>query len=163
MAMGVQIGIATETRTNVQRSTSNVQRSKTERANDAFDLDERLLNYAAAVVRLTETMPDTRASNHIAGQLLRSGTSPLPNHGEAQAAESRQDFVHKFSICLQELRESRRWLRLILRVPLITDKAKVEPLIDETEEPIRIFAKSVRTAKTSAIERSKLNVIQKNR
>ena len=60
------------------------------------------------------TFKQLRAGNHVAGQLLRSGTSPLPNHGEAQAAESRQDFIHKLSICLKELRESRRWLLLIL-------------------------------------------------
>ena len=88
-----------------------------------------------------------RPRNHIAGQLLRSGTSPLPNHGEAQAAESRKDFVHKLKICHKELRESRRWLRLIQRVPLLK-AALVEPLVDETEELIRIFAASLRTAGT---------------
>jgi len=88
---------------------------------------------------------------------LRSGTSPLPNHGEAQAAESREDFVHKLSICLKELRESRRWLRLILRVPLTREAKPVEALVSETEELIRIFHKSIRTAK-SAVGSSKLNV-----
>jgi len=89
----------------------------------------------------------------VAGQLLRSGTSPLPNHGEAQAAESRDDFIHKMSICLKELRESRRWLRLILRVPLIREAPKVEELVAETEELIRIFAKSIKTAKAGGSER----------
>ena len=133
---------------NVQRPTSNAQRPKadSERA-AAYDLEERLLNYAAEIIRLTESLPHTRAGNHIAGQLLRSGTSPLPNHGEAQAAESRDDFIHKLSICLKELRESRRWLRLILRVPLTSEVKKVEALVSETEELIRIFAKSIKTAK----------------
>jgi four helix bundle protein len=76
---------------------------------------------------------------------LRSGTSPLPNHGEAQAAESRKDFVHKLKICHKELRESRRWLRLIQRVPLLK-AALVQSLVDETGELIRIFAASLRTA-----------------
>ncbi len=139
---------------NVQRSTSNAQRSKKE-SNGAtgFDLEERLLNYAAEIVRLTDQLPANRAGNHVASQLLRSGTSPLPNHGEAQGAESRADFVHKLSICLKELRESRRWLRLILRVPLIRDAVKVEALIGETEELIRIFAKSIKTAKGPVSER----------
>ena len=79
-----------------------------------FDLEDRLLRYAAAVVRLVEKIPSGRSSNHVAGQFLRSGTAVLPNHGEAQAAESRADFVHKMSICLKELRESCRWLRLIM-------------------------------------------------
>ncbi len=112
-----------------------------------YDLEERLLEYAARVIRLVERLPDSRAGNHVAGQLLRSGTSPLPNHGEAQAAESRKDFVHKLKICHKELRESRRWLRLIQRIPLLK-AALVEPLVDETEELIRIFAASLRMAGT---------------
>jgi four helix bundle protein len=112
-----------------------------------YDLEERLLEYAARVIRLVERLPDSRAGNHVAGQLLRSGTSPLPNHGEAQAAESRKDFVHKLKICHKELRESRRWLRLIQRVPLLKSTL-VEPLVEETEELIRIFAASLRTAAT---------------
>ena len=133
---------------NVQRPTSNAQRP-TQGSKDgvAYDLEERLLNFAAEVIRLTERLPHTRAGNHLAGQLLRSGTSPLPNHGEAQAAESRDDFIHKLSICLKELRESRRWLRLILRVPLTKDAEPVEAFVGETEELIRIFAKSIKTAK----------------
>src|SRR5207249_3887838 len=83
-----------------------------------YDLEERLLDFAARIIRLVESLPKTRAGNHIAGQLLRSGTAPLPNHGEAEAAESRQDFVHKLRICLKELRETKRWLRLVQRVPL---------------------------------------------
>jgi len=110
-----------------------------------YDLEERLLEYAARVIRLVEKLPDNRAGNHVAGQLLRSGTSPLPNHGEAQAAESRRDFLHKLKVCHKELRESRRWLRLIQRVPLLKP-ARVDPLLDETEELIRIFAASIRTA-----------------
>src|SRR5947199_8086298 len=89
---------------------------------EKYDLEERLLEYAARIIRLVEKLPNTRAGNHVAGQLLRSGTSPLPNHGEAQAAESANDFVHKFKICLKELRESYRWLLLIQRVPLLRPK-----------------------------------------
>jgi four helix bundle protein len=139
---------------NFQPSTLNVQRSKPagNRA-PSYDLEVRLLNYAAEIIRLTEHMPHTRAGNHVANQLLRSGTSSLPNHGEAQAAESRDDFVHKISICLKELRESRRWLRLIHCVPLAQELKPVEALIQETEELIRIFAKSIKTAKTGGVER----------
>ena len=97
------------------------------------------------IIRLVEQLPNTRAGNHVAGQLLRAGTSLLPNHGEAQAAESRKDFVHKLKICHKELRESRRWLRLIQRVPLLK-AALVEPLLQETEELIRIFHTSIQTA-----------------
>ena len=113
--------------------------------NAKYDLEERLLDYAAQVIRLVDQLPATRAGNHVAGQLLRSGTSPLPNHGEAQAAESRRDFIHKLKISLKELKESRWWLRLIQQVPLM-DTERVEPLVGETQELIRIFASSIRTA-----------------
>lgn len=83
--------------------------------------------------------------------MLRSGTSPLLNHGEAQAAESRADFVHKMSICLKELGGTRRSLRLTQRVPLVAKPETVDPLLRETEELIRIFFSSLRTAR-AAIE-----------
>jgi four helix bundle protein len=99
---------------NVQLPTFNFQRKKVPViAKGDFDLEERLLDYSAAIIELVDALPTTRSANHVAGQLLRSGTSALPNHGEAQAAESRNDFVHKMRICLKELRESRRWLKLI--------------------------------------------------
>jgi four helix bundle protein len=77
-----------------------------------YDLED----FAVSIVELTESCPTTRAGNHIAGQLLRCGTSPLSNHGEVEAAESRRDFLHKLRICLKELRETRRWLRLASRL-----------------------------------------------
>jgi four helix bundle protein len=92
-------------------------------------------------------LPRSRAGVHVADQLLRSGTSPLSNHGEAQAAESRDDFVHKMSICLKELRESLRWLRLVIRVPLVEAPTEATRLLAETEELVRIFKSSIKTAK----------------
>jgi four helix bundle protein len=112
-----------------------------------FDLEERLLEYAAAIVRFVETMTRTPAGNHVAGQLLRSGTAPLPNHGEAQGSESGADFIHKISVGLKELRESRRWLRLIQRVPLVKTPGSADLLLNETEELICIFFASIATAR----------------
>ena len=126
--------------------TLNFQRSTTERMNMKYDLEERLLEYAANIIRLVEELPGSRAGSHVAGQLLRSGTSPLSNHGEAQAAESANDFVHKMRLCLKELKESRRWLRLIAHVPMIEPASRTRRLLGETEELIRIFAASIKTA-----------------
>jgi four helix bundle protein len=148
---------------NIEHSTSNVERP-TEgdegggTAGRVYDLEERLLEYAVRVIRLVEALPNSRAGNHVAGQLLRSGTAPLPNHGEAQAAESRADFIHKMKVCLKELRESARWLRLVQQVPLVKPSAKVEPLRCETEELIRIFTRSVQTSERRRLARSKLDV-----
>lgn len=111
-----------------------------------YDLEERLLEYASAVIRLTEAFPRSRAGTHIASQLLRSGTSPLANHGEAQAAESPDDFIHKLRICRKELRESHRWLSLARRVPLLKPASRFDDLIGESDELIAIFVTSVRTA-----------------
>ena len=112
-----------------------------------YDLEDRLIDYAARIIRLTSALPRSRAGNHVADQLLRSGTSPLSNHGEAQAAESPDDFIHKLSVALKELKESRRWLRLIVKAQLVKETSRIEPLLLETEELIRIFAASIRTSR----------------
>jgi four helix bundle protein len=114
-----------------------------------YDLEERLLDFTANIVRLADSLPNTKAANHIAGQLLRCGTSPLANHGEVEAAESRKDFLHKLRICLKELRETWRWLRLVGRLQLKTAN-ELRSSLTEVEELIRIFAASVRTAGKNA-------------
>ncbi len=111
-----------------------------------YDLEERLLDYSLRIIRVVDELPNTRTGNHVAGQLLRSGTSPSSNHAEAQSAESRGDFVHKMRICLKELRETKRWLLLIRRVPLVKSLERTDELLQETEELIKIFVRSVRTA-----------------
>jgi four helix bundle protein len=113
-----------------------------------YDLEDRLLDYAAAIIRFTDSLVRSRAGIHVAGELLRSGTSPLSNHGEAQAAESAKDFVHRMSVALKELKESRRWLRLSIRAQLARDVRRADALLVETEELIRIFAASIRTARS---------------
>jgi four helix bundle protein len=111
-----------------------------------YDLEERLLEYSIRIIKIVEQLPNTRVGNHVAGQLLRSGTSPYPNHGEAQSAESQKDFIHKLRISLKELRESQRWLRLIQRVPLIKKSEFLNDILKEIEELIKIFVTSIKTA-----------------
>jgi len=146
---------------NAERRTSNIEfgdgRIAELSGNDysatrkpAYDLENRLLD-AAKIVELTESLPNTRAGNHIAGQLLRCGTSSLSNHGEVEAAESRRDFLHKLRICLKELRETKRWLRLLGRVNKAETPANFNCRLNEVEELIRIFVASVRTAEKNAI------------
>jgi four helix bundle protein len=77
-----------------------------------YDLSERLIEFAVRIIELVERLPRTLAGKHVGGELLRCGTSPAPNHAEAQGAESRRDFVHKMSIGLKELRETKVWLRI---------------------------------------------------
>jgi four helix bundle protein len=120
------------------------------RRNPQYDLEDRLLDFAVNVVELTESLPSTRAGNHIAGQLLRCGTSSLSNHGEVEAAESRKDFLHKLRICLKELRETKRWLRLVGRLKRLGRAENLTFCLNEADELIRIFAASVRTAERNA-------------
>lgn len=132
-----------------------------------YDLEERLLEYSVKIIKIVEQLPNTRSGNHIAGQLLRSGTSAYPNHGEAQAAESSKDFVHKLSMGLKELRETKRWLMLIQKMQLIKKPKLLNGILIETEELIKIFVTSIKTAarkkkRTSNIERSTSNDEQKN-
>jgi len=118
--------------------------------NQKFDLEDRLLEFASVIIDLSESLPATRAGNHIAGQILRSGTAPLPNHGEAEAAESRDDFIHKLKICLKELRETRRWARLIKRKAWVKNETTLLFVLGESEELIRIFHSSIQTAKRNS-------------
>jgi len=112
-----------------------------------YDLEERLIDFAVRIIRMAESLPETKVANHIAGQLIRCGTSPAPNYGEAQSAESRADFIHKMKVCLKELRETRVWLLMIVRAKLIKTVSKLDALIQESNELISIFVTSIRTAK----------------
>jgi four helix bundle protein len=144
---------------NAQRRTSNIEWSSdglrlreaptreygNTKNQPKYDLEDRLLDFAVNIVELTESLPNTRAGNHIAAQLLRCGTSPLSNHGEVEAAESRKDFLHKLRICLKELRETKRRLRLVGRLKRLEEAVNLAVCCAEIEALIRIFAASVRT------------------
>ena len=101
-----------------------------------FDLEERLIDFAVRIIHTSELLPENK-----------SGKSPAPNYGEAQSAESRPDFIHKIKICLKELSETRVWLLMIAKVDIIKQKSNLESLINENNELISIFVKSVNTAR----------------
>ena len=111
-----------------------------------FDLEDRLIDFALMVNNIVEKLPHTKLGNHLAGQMVRCGTSSALNYGEAQAAESPNDFIHKLKIILKELRETRVCLKIIIRKPLlpVTD---IEKVLQENNELIAIFLKSIETAK----------------
>ncbi len=113
------------------------------------DLDERLLDYGAAIIKLVESLPPSIAGRRIGDQLLRSGTSVGANFEEAQGAESRSDFAHKLQIALKELRESGYWLRLLAKTGIIPQESLAE-LIDESFQLRAILSKSVATVKGTA-------------
>src|SRR5438128_9408826 len=108
------------------------------------ELLERLIDFAARVGKVVDALPDTRMGRHVAGQFVRSGTSPAPNYEEGCAAESRADFIHKLSICLKELRKSRSWIRLIIKTDMLPEHRMTE-LLDECNQLCNMIAKSIVT------------------
>jgi four helix bundle protein len=113
-----------------------------------YDLEERLIKFASTIIDVSEALPKTLGGNHLGSQLIRSGTSPALHYGEAQSAESRNDFIHKMKVCLKELRETFNCLRLINKKGWF-DKHKLEAMLAESNQLIAIFVKSIATAQNN--------------
>lgn len=111
-----------------------------------YDLEDRLVEYTCRMIDVVEALPNSRTGNYIASQLVRSCHSPAFNYGEVQAAESRNDFIHKLGICLKELKECRTALKIVIRKELIKPAERLQDIFKETEELIAIIAKSITTA-----------------
>lgn len=117
-----------------------------------YNLEERLVDFAVSVIRLVDSLPNTKAANHLGGQLLRSGTSPALNYGEAQSSESRKDFVHKFKIILKELRESMVCLKILRKSNFFDASETLDWLSKECNELVSIFVKSIETAEKNNLK-----------
>ena len=111
------------------------------------EIAERLIEFAVRIIKIVVKLQKSFVGRHIAGQLLKSGTSPGANYEEARGAESRADFIHKMGIVLKELKESRFWLILIHRAKILATQ-EVEGAIDECEQLCAIIAQSIITAKS---------------
>jgi four helix bundle protein len=116
-------------------------------------LQERLVLFAVKIINLVIHLPKMTAGRHVAGQVLRSGTSPAPNYAEARGAESRADFIHKLRIAVKELNETGIWLLIILKARMAPD-ALVTGLIKENRELARILSASIRTARVKGAQRA---------
>lgn len=109
-------------------------------------MEERLINFSVSIINIIDTIPKTKAANHLSGQLIRSGTSAALNYGEAQSAESAKDFIHKMRIILKELRETLICLKIIQKGKLIPTNKEINLIENENNELIAIFVKSIETA-----------------
>lgn len=116
------------------------------------DLEERLIKFAVTIIQFIESMPNSKASNHLSGQLLRSGTSPALNYGEAQSGESNSDFVHKIKIVLKELRETLVCLKIIHQSRSYSSEELITALLKEADELVAIFVTSVKTAEKNRLK-----------
>jgi four helix bundle protein len=113
-----------------------------------FDLHERLIDFAVEIITITDNLKATKAGNHLSGQIVRSGTSPSLNYSEAQSAESRNDFIHKMSVVLKELRETHSCLKIIHRAKLyLKNEQDLILTVKENDELISIFVKSIETSR----------------
>ena len=112
-----------------------------------FDIQERTFEFAIRVVRLVNRLPRTVAGVEIGRQVVRSATSVGSNVEEADAAESKRDFIHKMSIAHKEARETRYWLRIIQATLL--DDDEIQALIQESDELVRILYTIIENARQS--------------
>jgi len=111
-----------------------------------YDLEDRLVAFACVCLDICDLLPNTKSANNLEHQLSKSGTAPALLYGEAQAAESKADFIHKMKIALKELRETRINLRIIREKPVLKHE-KIDIAYNEVNQLIGIFTKSIETAK----------------
>jgi four helix bundle protein len=129
----------------LSQETSRIPEECLEPASIADTLEERLIDFAVRILKLASSLPRTPAGRLVSGQIIRCGTSPAPNYGEARGAESHNDFIHKLRIVLKELNETSVWLRIIERSGMLP-ATQLGEIIDENKQLCRIIAASIRTA-----------------
>jgi four helix bundle protein len=125
----------------------NENKLKSVSQSQADELEQRLIDFAVRIVKLSASLPRTSAGKHIGRQILRSGTSPAPNYGEARGAESLADFTHKLRIVLKELNETSIWLKIIERSQLLR-RELIGDILCENTELCRIFTASIKTTRS---------------
>ncbi len=127
--------------------------SRIEVVSKAQELENRLIDFGVLILEITDNLPNKRSCNHLGDQLMRSGTSPSLNYGEAQFAESRNDFIHKIKICLKELKESKICITLIERRNYIIDNTQLLLAKKEVTELVNIFTKTAKTASENRLKK----------
>ena len=115
----------------------------------ANDLEQRLIDFATNIVKLSVQLRDGPEARHIASQVLRSGTAAAPNYSEARSAESRADFIHKLKVAVKELNETSTWLRII-QGSFAVNPDFLSNLTAENHELCRILVASIQTARRNS-------------
>lgn len=108
--------------------------------NSKYDLEERTAKFAEEIINLVKQVKITPVNKRIISQIVGSGGSIGANYCEANAAESRRDFMHKISICKKEIKETRHWLRL-LEKSNPEFEIEIKKLRRENQELLFIFSK----------------------
>ncbi len=110
------------------------------------ELKERFRVFSVRIIKMVNAMPNSIASNAIAKQIIRSGTSPAANYRAACLAKSDKDFINKLKMVEEEIDETNHWLGIIIDAEILP-KYKVQNLFDESLELYKIISKSLLTAK----------------
>ena len=118
-----------------------------------YDLEDRLIKFTVMISNLVDTLPETMFGRYIGSQLIRSACSPALNYGEAESAESLNDFIHKMKICLKELRETMVSLKIIQLKPLTKSNDLLSDSLQECNELISIFVRSIKTSEKRKTEK----------
>ena len=114
--------------------------------------EDRLIMFANLILQVCDNIKYTESGRHLRSQLIRSGTSPALNYGEAQSAESNKDLLHKLRIIVKELRETFINLKLIKLNDLSRNRVLLEQALDENNQLIAIFIKSIQTVRKKSKE-----------
>jgi len=116
-----------------------------------YDLEERTALFAESIIDLVKSIRITSYNKRVIEQLVGSGGSIGANYCEANEAESKKDFIHKIGISKKEIKETKHWLRLLLRTnPEI--KEKINSLYNESHQLLLIFSKILVSSKTKKFE-----------
>ena len=113
-----------------------------------FDIQERTFRFAVRVVKVTNCLPRTSAGIEVGRQVVRSATSIGANVEEADAAEFKQDFIHKIGIAHKEARETRYWPRIVQAALL--DNDEIRTLAQESDELVRILYTIIENARKNS-------------
>ena len=113
------------------------------------ELEDRLVNFAVSIFLVVDKLAKTFAGKHMGEQLIRSSSSAAMNYGEAQAAESKNDFIHKMKVVLKELRETFISLKIVDKSKMLPSSSNVDRELKENNELIAIFVKSTFTARNN--------------
>lgn len=104
-----------------------------------FDLEERTALFGEMVIAFCRSFKEDSITKPLISQLVRSGTSVGANYAEADEGVSRKDFMNKIGTCKKESKESRHWVRMLVKA--CPDKrAAAVPVWKEANELLLIFA-----------------------
>jgi four helix bundle protein len=116
-------------------------------ASQPEELRERTKRFAIRIVKLFRGLPRTEEARALGKQVLRSGTSVAANYRSVCRARSRADFISKLSVVTEETDETAFWLELLIETGVVP-KARMEKLLTEAGELMRIFGSSLHTARS---------------